>query len=100
DLRLLLRTVISDVLNAEQGKLLLEYPLSSFQRKQVEQVKVELENIEERLQIRYIDERLIALPYELVYLSIRIHQGNRLETIDQTLVTIIAESEEYRALTD
>lgn len=100
DIRLFLRSLISEVLTIEQGELLLELPLSSGQRKLIQQVKLELEKIEERLKIRYTDERLTALPYELVYLAIRIQQGNFVQHADRSWLHMIQSTAEYQALTD
>ena len=99
-LRSLLRSLIREVLSFEQGNLLIEYPLSAFHRKQIKQVKKELEKVEETLQIRYIDERLTELPYELVYTYMRIQQGRILTDSDHTWIQMAEKSEEYQALTN
>lgn len=100
DIRLLLNNLISEIASLEQGEFLLEYPLSAGHCKLVGQVQMELEKIEEALQIRYIDERLAALPYEIVYTCVRIQTGNCLMRLMEEWEKAILSSEEYRVLTD
>lgn len=99
-IRLLLTYLTNELGGDEQGKSLLTLPLTPQDQNKIQEIQKNIETIEQTLQIRYIDERLTALPYFILYVWIRIQQGHHLDRIDETLQSVILSSKEYQALTD
>jgi transcriptional antiterminator/mannitol/fructose-specific phosphotransferase system IIA component (Ntr-type) len=75
--RRLLASLVRTSLAHENGEWLLGKALGT-DIKWVDVVRKELEQIEHQLRVRYTDERLAELSYEMVYTMIRIRMGNRL----------------------
>src|SRR5690606_23703665 len=97
-IRSLLNYLISVMSMDEQQIAFLYLPLNSNVRKKVAYMQQEMEHIEQALQIRYIDERLHALPFFIGYIWIRIQSGHLIETIDEEGKKVILSSKEYQAL--
>jgi transcriptional antiterminator/mannitol/fructose-specific phosphotransferase system IIA component (Ntr-type) len=75
--RRLLGSLVRTSLAHENGAWLLGQALGT-DFKWVAIVRQELEQIEHQLRVRYTDERLAELSYEIVYIMIRIRMGHRL----------------------
>jgi transcriptional antiterminator/mannitol/fructose-specific phosphotransferase system IIA component len=99
-IRLLLTYLTHELGSDDQGKSLLMLPLAPQDQEKVPEIQKSIEAIEQTLQIRYIDERLTALPYFILYVWIRIQTGHALVKIDESLQSVILSSEEYQALMD
>ncbi|MBN2908829.1 BglG family transcription antiterminator [Polycladomyces sp. WAk] len=77
DQRRLLASLVRTSLAHENGEWLLGQALGT-DVKWVAMIRQELEQIEHQLRVRYTDERLAELAYEMVYTMIRIRMGHRL----------------------
>lgn len=97
-IRSLLNHLISIMIMDEQKIAFLYLPLSADVQKKVANIQQEMEQIEQVLKIRYIDERLHALPFLIAYIWIRIQCGNRIEKIEEDGMKVILSSKEHRAL--
>lgn len=75
--RRLLTSLVRTSLAHENGEWLMGQALGT-DLKWVATIRQELEQIEHQLRVRYTDERLAELSYEMVYTMIRIRMGNRL----------------------
>lgn len=94
--RRLLTSLVHTSLAHENGEWLLGQALGT-DLKWVAIVRQELEQIEHQLRVRYTDERLVELSYEMVYTMIRIRMGNRLIWPDSDWHEVVS-TPEYGAI--